>query len=209
MTIEPHWAVCVAHTGARWFVAVVNPNCLARAEAGLAQLGYRTFTPKLRKWVSHARVKKSVWRPILGRYLFVEVDPLIPLIGPIASAAEAQTGRRPRQNLNSVRSCNGIDGIVSIAGDPIKLPEGCVEGLIRRQMSGEWDYVSNGEFPDGSGGMRVNEPIPVGARVKIVEGELEGWLATIIGAKKGRIGVKLLGTNTSKTIYPMMVRPAA
>jgi transcription antitermination factor NusG len=192
-----------------WYIAIVNPNCLARAEGELSDLGYRVFTPKLRKWVSHARVKKPVWRPILGRYLFVDIDDRAPLKGSLAKLVEMQTGQRPNQNLGSVRACNGVEGMMSVGGAPVLLPKGSVEALIRRQLRGEWDYVSDGEFPDGKGGIRINDPMPIGARVKIVEGELEGWLATLVGAKRGKIAVKLLGKNVTKNIYPMMVRPAA
>lgn len=199
----------VAQIEPRWYVAVVNPNCLSRAEGELSDLGYRVFTPKLRKWVSHARVKKPVWRPILGRYLFVEVDREMALKGPLADLIQMQTGQRPNQNLGSVRNCNGVEGFVSVGGNPVALPEGSCEELMRRQMSGEWNFVDDGEFPDGKGGIRINDPMPIGARVKIVEGELEGWLATLVSARRGKIGVKLLGKNVTKTIYPMMVRPAA
>ncbi len=51
--------------GPKWFCVVVNPNCLRRAEYFLGAAGYRTFCLKLRKWVSHARVKRAVERPLL------------------------------------------------------------------------------------------------------------------------------------------------
>jgi transcription antitermination factor NusG len=56
-----------------WYIAITNPNCHRRAEAGLAAIGYRSFWPRLRKWVSHARTKQAKEYPILGRYVFVEI----------------------------------------------------------------------------------------------------------------------------------------
>jgi transcription antitermination factor NusG len=59
---------------AQWFCITTNPNCQARAALELYALGFRTFLPKIRKWATHARVRKAVEKPLLGRYLFVEVD---------------------------------------------------------------------------------------------------------------------------------------
>jgi len=211
---QQHWAVYgvmskwVGEDTGPWYVAVVNPNCLIRAEDELGRLGYRTFTPKIRKWISHARVKKVVDRPILGRYLFVEVGEA-PLKGARADLTEQMTGRRPCQSFDSVRRCNGVESLVGIAGEPKAVPAVAVERLIGRQLSGEWNMVDEGEFPDGNGGRRVNPEIPIGARVRIVEGEFESLLATIVGRKRGKIGVKLADRNVTRQMYPMMVRPAA
>lgn len=193
-----------------WFIAVTAPNCQVRAEGELARLGYRVFTPKLRKWVSHARVKKAVYRPILGRYLFVEIDQSLPLKGVLTGSQAAIVGAEwPRQSFGSVRSVNGVESLVGIAGEPKAVPRGVVEGLICRQMSGEWDYVAEGELPDGKGGVRVNDTMPIGARVQIVEGQFENMLATLLGTRKGRCSVKLLGSSVTRTVYPVMIRPAA
>ncbi|MGJ5074557.1 hypothetical protein [Bradyrhizobium oligotrophicum] len=50
-------------------------------------------------------------------------------------------------------------------------------------MTGEFDAVAN-------------EPVPVGARVAIVEGKFENWLATVTAREKGgKLTLKLLGQN--------------
>ncbi len=51
--------ICL-NDSARWFCAVVRPQCHRRVEFELARLGFRSFYPRMRKWVSHARVKKAV-----------------------------------------------------------------------------------------------------------------------------------------------------
>jgi transcription antitermination factor NusG len=159
----------------QWMVAICNPNCHSRAERELAQLGYRTFTPKLRKWVSHARVRKAVDRPLLGRYLFVEIP--------------------ESEGTEMARRANGVEGFVSVGGRPVVLPEGCVEELIRRQLSGEWDMVAKGE-------------LPLGARVQIMGGEFEDMLATLVSKRHGRCDVKLVGTNIIRRMYPLNLRAA-
>ncbi len=57
----------ISFDGAKRSGIVANLNCLRRAEYFLGAAGYRTFCPKLRKWVSYARVKWAVERPLLGR----------------------------------------------------------------------------------------------------------------------------------------------
>ena len=109
---------------AKWFCAVTNPNCQARAALGLYEMGYRSFYPKTRRWVSHARTKTAKEKPLLGRYLFVEVD-------------------QPRQSFGAVRAVNGIEGFVSNP-DPVRIPAALVESFRLRQMAGEWDEVANG-----------------------------------------------------------------
>lgn len=108
---------------AKWFCAVTNPNCQARASLGLYELGYRSFYPKKRCWVAHARTRTAKEKPLLGRYLFVEVD-------------------QPRQSFGAVRAVNGIEGFVSNP-DPVRIPAKMVESFRLRQMAGEWDEVAS------------------------------------------------------------------
>jgi transcription antitermination factor NusG len=121
----------ISFDGAKWFCVVVQPNAMRRAEYHLGAAGYRTFCPKLRKWVSHARVKKAVERPLLSRYLFVEVD-------------------YPRQSFADVRSAYGVESIVSQLGIPAVIPADKVEELLQRYMAGEFDQVANAAIPIGA-----------------------------------------------------------
>lgn len=114
---------------AKWFCAVTNPNCQARAALGLYELGYRTFYPKVRRWVSHARTKTAKEKPLLGRYIFVEVD-------------------QPRQSFGAVRAVNGIEGFVANP-DPVQIPAQFVQQFRERYMAGEWDEVANGPLVVG------------------------------------------------------------
>lgn len=114
---------------AKWFCAVTNPNCQARATLGLYEAGYRTFYPKVRRWVSHARTKTAKEKPLLGRYIFVEVD-------------------QPRQSFGAVRAVNGIEGFVANP-DPVQIPNRFVQSFRERYMRGEWDEVANGPLVVG------------------------------------------------------------
>lgn len=178
----------------KWFVIVTNPNCERRAELELAALGYRTFVPKLKKWVSHARVRKAVERPLLGRYMFVQVD-------------------FPRQSFSHIRSTNGIETILSnMDGEPASVPEQFVEGFLHRYMRGEWDFVRTEPvtFLNGLGKMEIrnNPKYPIGARIKVVEGQFDDMLATITGRKGSKVDFKILGTNQYGRMHECSVRAA-
>ena len=160
---------------AKWFCVTTNPNCQARAALELYSLGYRTFLPKVRKWAIHARVRKAVEKPLLGRYLFVEVD-------------------HPKQSFGTVRAANGIEGFVANP-DPVPIPSRFVEAFRRRYMAGEWDEIAKG-------------PLPVGARIRIVEGEFDNLLATVTQRKGNRIDFKLFGENRYGRLNECSVRAA-
>jgi transcription antitermination factor NusG len=163
---------------AEWFCAVTNPNCQARATMGLYELGYRTFYPKAKRWVSHARVRKAKEAPVLGRYIFVEVDP-----------------KNDRQSFHDVRSVNGVESLVGPMGIPTPFPQRWVDDLRSRYMAGEWDEVAKEHFP-------------VGARIRIVEGEFADMLATVTNRKGNRLDFKFYGENRYGRLNECSVRAA-
>jgi transcription antitermination factor NusG len=153
-----------------WYIAITNPNCHRRAEAGLAAIGYRSFWPKLRKWVSHARTKQAKEYPILGRYVFVEI---------------------PDREFFRVRAVNGVEGLLTgDSGAPAKIPAEVVWRFHDRYAAGEWDFVANetGEFVDENGEPTIRRNrIPNGALVKIMEGEFADLMTVIRGRKNGKL----------------------
>lgn len=173
---------------AKWFCAVTNPNCQARAALGLHELGYRTFYPKVRRWVSHARTKQAKDKPLLGRYIFVEVDP-----------------KNDQQSFYAVRAVNGIETILSkwqatSAGMKFQPAAFCSDWVVSmrlRQMAGEWDETKGA--------------LPIGARVRLMEGEFADRLATVT-AKEGRrektIVFKLVDENRYGSLHVSNVRAA-
>jgi hypothetical protein len=62
-----------------------------------------------------------------------------------------------------------------------------------------------GEFNETKGGP------PIGARVAIVEGKFENWLATVTAREKGgHLTIKILGSNLHvNRMSPYAIRPAA
>jgi transcription antitermination factor NusG len=178
---------------AKWYCAVTQPSRQRRVELELASLGFRNFTPKIKKWVTHARVRKAVERPLLGRYLFVEID-------------------YPRQSFAAVRATNGVDEMVSNLGRPLPIPSHWVEGLMRRYLAGEWDYVRQDPvtFINGEGKTetRHNQPLSIGCRIRVMEGEFADMLATVTGVKRGKVTFKVLGTAEYGSLTQWGVRAA-
>lgn len=112
----------------QWFVALAEARRELRAELELASLGYRVFVPKARVWHSHARRKKAVQRPLLGRYLFVEVD-------------------YPRQAFAPITTARAVTELITTNAVPAVVPRRFVEDLLLRQLKGEWDSVANTDIP--------------------------------------------------------------
>jgi transcription antitermination factor NusG len=172
----------------RWFCAVTNPNCQARAALGLHERGYRTFYPKVRRWVTHARVRKAKEKPLLGRYIFVEVDP-----------------KNDQQSFYAVRAVNGIEAVLSswqqtpfgARVQPVAFCSDWIDSMRLRQMAGEWDETKG--------------TLPIGARIKLMEGEFADRLATVT-AKEGRrertIVFKLVDENKYGQLHISNVRAA-
>jgi len=112
--------------GEHWFALYTNIRSERRAQLQLDAKGFRTFLPLTTAWVCHARVRKIVERPLLTRYLFIEMDPA-------------------RQSFMDVRATDGIEAIVGTTGTPMVIPRGLVEEFIGKQLAGEFDYA--GKMP--------------------------------------------------------------
>ena len=148
--------------GPQWFCIIVEAGCQRQIRAVLADKGYRVFIPMVKRWRSHARVMTAVEQPLLGRYVFVEVD-------------------YPRQSFGPITATAGVEALILASGEPWPVKRSDVDDLMHRYLAGEFDEIKNG-------------PLPVGARVAIVAGKFENWLATVTKAGDRRATVKLKGT---------------
>lgn len=79
------------------------------------------------------------------------------------------------RNFWRVRNVNGIEALLTgDNGAPAEVPSGVVMGFERRYHAGEWDFVTKGL-------------LPIGARVRIIEGEFANMLVIVRGRKNGKI----------------------
>jgi transcriptional antiterminator RfaH len=97
--------------GERWYAVNTLPFAEARAEGQLDRQGYRTFQPKRRKTIRHARRLSTVEAPFFPRYLFVVLD-------------------LARHQWRSVNGTFGVSRLVMRGDQPHPVPHGVVEALI-------------------------------------------------------------------------------
>ena len=95
----------------RWFAVHSQPFAEKRAAGNLHMQGFRTFTPKRRKTVRHARQVRTIDAPLFPRYLFVVLD-------------------MARDQWRSVNGTFGVSRLVMRGDAPQPVPHGLVETLI-------------------------------------------------------------------------------
>ena len=94
-----------------WFAVYTKPNGETNAAWHLEVQNFRTFLPKRRKTVRHARKLRIVDAPYFPRYLFVAMD------------LERDQWRR-------VNSTIGVSFIITNGEMPLMVPSGLVETII-------------------------------------------------------------------------------
>jgi transcription antitermination factor NusG len=119
----------LSYAGSSWYVAITNIGCQKRAALGLGAIGFRTFLPVYTEWVTHARLRKIKEKPLLDRYLFVEVDP-------------------NQQSFEKIRQTDGVESLLTTMGMPISVPGHFVTDLLQRQLTGEFDFAAKERLPN-------------------------------------------------------------
>jgi len=96
----------------RWYVVHTRPQAEMRAIENLERQGYRTFCPRVRRTIRHARKTSTVMNPIFRNYLFVCLD----------------------ISFDRWRRINSTRGVVSLImqGDrPKPVPRGVIEAILQ------------------------------------------------------------------------------
>lgn len=97
--------------GERWYAVHTLPLREAYAQGHLRNQAFRTFLPKRRKTVRHARKLRAVEAAFFPRYLFIVLD-------------------LTRDQWRSVNGTFGVSRMVMRGEDPNPVPLGLVEALI-------------------------------------------------------------------------------
>ena len=97
--------------GERWFVARAQPHRESTAQLNLHRLGFRSFAPRVRRTVRHARKLRSVLSPLFPGYIFLILD-------------------LSRDRWSCVNSTFGIASLIKGVEQPIPVPQGIVEALV-------------------------------------------------------------------------------
>ena len=109
-TIEFHSPPALAD-GERWYAVHTLPLNEARAEWHLGNQNFRTFMPKRRKTVRHARKLTNIEAPFFPRYLFVVLD-------------------ISRHQWRCINGTYGVSSLVMCGDKPHPAPCGVVEALV-------------------------------------------------------------------------------
>jgi transcription antitermination factor NusG len=164
--------------GPHWFAVYTNIKSERRACAALQALGYRTYFPEMTKWVRHARVSRVVHRPLMCRYIFVEIEP-------------------SKDGFGEIRTIDGVEAIVGNNGIPMIIPKTFVEEMIGRQMKGEFDFAHKEAMPKGAKIRVVDGEW---------EGTI-GVITSESNAHAGSLMVKLLNERYERKIGAYALRP--
>ena len=103
--------------GERWFAVNTQPFAEARAQRNLENQGFRTFMPRRRKMLRHARKLTAVEAPLFPRYLFIAFDPR-------------------RDQWRKINSTFGVSRLVMRGEAPHPVPDGVIEALIAVTVDG-------------------------------------------------------------------------
>jgi transcription antitermination factor NusG len=103
--------------GERWFVARVHPSRENSAQFNLERLGFRSFAPRVRRTVRHARKSRTVLAPLFPGYIFLILD-------------------LSRDRWRAVNSTFGVASLIMGAEQPMPVPSGVVEALMVSENSG-------------------------------------------------------------------------
>lgn len=98
--------------GERWFVVHTRPLAELRAIENLERQGYRTFCPRVRRTVRHARKTSQVMSPIFRNYLFVKLDLSI-------------------DRWRCINSTRGVVGLIMQGDKPKPVPRGIIETILQ------------------------------------------------------------------------------
>jgi transcriptional antiterminator RfaH len=112
MSDHPQRGTGVAQ-GERWYAVQSRPHQENRAIEHLREQGYRSYCPRLRRTVRHARRTSLVLAPLFPGYFFVPLD-------------------LARDRWRTINGTRGVARIVTNGELPSAVPDGIVASLLAR-----------------------------------------------------------------------------
>jgi len=156
--------------GERWYVVQTLPHREAVAAQHLCAQGFRSFLPRFRKTVRHARKLRHVLAPVFPGYMFVVLDV-------------------QRDRWRSVNGTFGVARLVTAIDRPEPVPVGIVEalqsssdlvGLVRfdsELVAGQKVRVLSGPFAQAIGAL---ERLDDNGRVRVLLDMMGGKIPAVI-----------------------------
>ena len=112
-----------AESSERWYVVHTQPHAESRAIFNLERQRYRTFCPRFRKTVRHARKVTPTLVPLFPNYLFMQLDV-------------------SRDHWRGVNGTRGVIRLITQGETPQPVPAGIVEALqFRMNADGAMNWV--------------------------------------------------------------------
>ncbi len=121
-----------------WYAVHTQPQAETRALENLVRQGYSTYLPRCRVWVSHARRRQAMLRPLFPRYLFAGID-------------------RATMRWRPILSTCGVSDLVRAGDRPAPVPGDIIMALREREAAGAFDRL------DPQRGLRLGELVRVTA----------------------------------------------
>ena len=166
-------------TGERWFVARVHANRENSAQFNLDRMGFRSFAPRVRRTIRHARKLRNVLAPLFPGYIFIILD-------------------LSRDRWRSVNSTFGVASLIMGTERPIPVPQGIVETLVTSaEMSGTVRLDADLEI--GATVRILSGPFA----------ESLCQLAHLDDRGRVRVLLEFMGTEVSANIHRSCIAPAA
>lgn len=109
-----------------WVCGITTPTGAMMAEDDLRRAGYDVLMPMHRRWARHARQLKAVSRPLLGRYIFIEIDTGI------------------RGHAEAIYASRHMDSVIG------RVPARALKRLRWQYIRGDFDEVTNDPLPVGA-----------------------------------------------------------
>lgn len=146
--------------GLAWFLVHTKAHAERLTQEALERRGFVVYLPMGQRFVTHARKREVVARPLFPRYLFVGLDPdVLPF--------------------STVRGTYGVQWLVSGSeGRPVRVPAKIVADIQAAEIAGLWDETK--PKPKSGPGLAP------GDEVKHVGGALAEFAAEILSVKSGR-----------------------
>jgi len=131
--------------GERWFVVHTRPFAEMRAIENLQRQGYKTFCPRARRTIRHARKTSVAMTPIFRNYLFLQLNLAFDLWRCINSTRGVvglimqgdRPGAAPRGVIEAILQYVDADGTLSPArlfgvGQPVRIESGPLADVVGR-----------------------------------------------------------------------------
>jgi transcriptional antiterminator RfaH len=106
----------------RWYAVYTQPHAETKALENLLRQGYAAYLPRYRTWISHARRRRMVLRPLFPRYLFAGVE-------------------RSSMRWRPMLSTTGVTDVIRTADEPIPVPPEIITAVRERENVGAFDRL--------------------------------------------------------------------